>query len=343
MKPEHSPEAFKRLAQAIVDRNKQLNDLIPEAQALRDFLESITQFRIEGDIGAGETRLDKGLAVSPTIAAMCLRELARTPAFIRGTHQAITESLRPDRPVQVLYAGCGPYALLALAPMALLSQEQVRFTLLDIHQESLDRARALIDGLGLSSHVEEYVLADATRYRIPSNRMPDVIVSETMAVCLHNEPQVSIARHLLGQAPGAKMVPQSVAVEAWLINQAKEHVFLPADHSGPIPAPQRDRVRLGRIFELNAANIQSWAGMEGDRLPAGAIELPDPIEPRYQPFLLTLIQVYGENCLKDYQSSLTLPRPIRESVKAGDTLQFHYLLAEHPQLEFTVSGEGVVR
>ncbi|MBI5936814.1 MAG: class I SAM-dependent methyltransferase [Betaproteobacteria bacterium] len=331
-------DELKRLAQAIVDPKKTVRDLIPEAVALRDFFERKTNFQFDPsvNIASGETRLDSGLAVSPTIAAMCLRELARSAGFIRGMYQAIGDALQADRPVRVLYAGCGPYALLALPSMALLSPDRVRFTLLDVHQEALDRALALIDAFGFSDFLDDALCADATRYRIPPDQQPDIILSETMAVCLRNEPQVAIARHLLSQAPEARMVPQSVSVEAWLLNPSKEFTFMPAGHTGPIPEPERDRVYLGQVFELSAANVRAWENIQGDSLPAGRVSLPSELEKRYLPYLLTKIVVYGDNGLQDYDSSLTMPRNLRETPAAGATLQFRYILGAHPELAYEV-------
>ncbi|MBS1188767.1 MAG: hypothetical protein H6R10_559 [Rhodocyclaceae bacterium] len=326
----------------ILDPGKELADLIPQAQALRDFFERRTDFSIDSgrDIGEGATRLESGLAISPTLAAMCLRELFRTPAFIRGLHEAVSDALRPGRPVRVLYAGCGPYALLALPLMTAFSREQVTFTLLDIHLECLDKAMALIASFGLADHVDESLCVDATLYQIPTDRRPDVIVSETMAVCLRNEPQVSIARHLLAQAPTARMVPQSVSVEMGMVDWTKEHVLMPADHVGEIPPPERDRIYLGKIFELDAANIGRWQGLEGSRLPAGRVTIPSPIESRHKPCLLTRIVVYGKHRLQDYDCSLTMPQPLpgRPAFAGGETLQFHYQLGTYPELVYEVLG-----
>lgn len=327
-------EALKRISREILYPSKELIDLIPEAQALRDLFERKAQFCIDNsrDLSAGESRLGSGLAISPALAAMCIRELFRTTAFIKGLGAAIRDAARPERPVRVLYAGCGPYALLAVPLMAAFTREQVSFTLLDIHQDCLDQALALIASFGLTHYVQGSVCADATQYQIPAGEKPDVIVSETMAVCLHNEPQVSIARHLLAQAPDARMVPQSVSVEACLLNLEKEHVIMPADFVGEFPPPERDRIYLGKIFELDAANIRGWEGLEGDRLPAGQVKIPAQPESRYRPYLLTRVDVYGNNRLQDYDCSLTLPQPLRGKVEGGETLQFHYQLGSNPQL-----------
>lgn len=327
-----------RIAEEIVAPEKELGDLVPQATALRNLFERVANFRIdhERDIADGQTRLDDGLAISPTLAAMCIRELFRTLAFIRGLHNAIKDAASdtPHRPVRVLYAGCGPYALLAVPVMTVFSREEVVFTLLDIHPECLEKARELLDLFGLGHYVDDFICADATRYRIPADKTPDIIVSETMAVALRNEPQVTIARHLLTQAPNARMIPQSVGVEACLINGSREHVFMPADYVGEFPEPDRDRIYLGKIFELDAANIHNWAGMEGDTLPAGKITIPSPLESKYKPHLLTNIIVYAKHRLQNYDCSLTLPHRLRGKIGAGNELQFYYQLGNHPQLEF---------
>lgn len=327
-------DELRRIAQEIVDPGKELADLIPQAEALRDLIERRANFRIdhERDIASGESRLEYGLAISPALAAMCIRELFRTPAFIRGLHDAIDDAAKPHRPVRVLYAGCGPYALLALPLMAILPRERAVFTLLDIHPECLDQARALITSFGLDHYLDDCLCEDATRYRIPEDRIPDVVVSETMAVCLRNEPQVAIARNLLTQAPAASMVPQSVSVEAHLINWSREHVVMPAGFTGEFPEPDRDRVYLGKIFELDAAGIRNWRGIEGDELPAGKIRIPAPLESKYTPYLLTNIVTYGRHRLRDYDCSLTAPQRLRGDFKAGDEVQFRYQLGSYPQL-----------
>lgn len=317
-----------------------LIDLLSQALALRNLFESLAPLRVDPrrDIAMGQKRLGSGLAISPTLAAMCIREPLRTLAFIRGLAEAIGEAMRPDRPVRVLYAGCGPYALLAVPLMTQFSAAQVSFTLLDIHQDALDGAMRLIGTLGLGDRVADARCTDAACYRIPPNALPDVIVSETMAVCLRNESQVGIARNLLRQAPKARMVPRSVSVEVALLNRAREHLLVPSDHVGEIPRPQRDRVRLGSVFKLDADSIYGWQGCEGDRLPAGRVRIPNLVDSRYRPHLLTRIAVYGDNVLRDYDCSLTIPRslPRCPPLVGGETLQFQYRLGSHPELVYEV-------
>jgi len=334
-------ENLNRIAQDILDPEKTIVDLIPHIGDLRALLERHTLLKLTTEVNLAEDRtmLDSGMAVSPLMAAFCAREVLRSAAFIKGAGAAVQDAAREDRPVQVLYAGCGPFALLALPLMAVFSAQQVVFTLIDIHPESLRCAQHLIDAFGFSGHVLEHVCADATRYQIPPDSIPDVIVSETMNVCLGKEPQVSIARHLLAQAPDALMVPQAVSVEACLLDRSKEHVPV-AEQQGRLVEPVRDRIYLGKIFELNAENIRQWADITEERLPAGSITIPTPLLQRYQLRLLTRIVVYGQTCLQDYDSSLNLPQalPGKPTFAGGETLQFHYQLGVRPGLCYETIG-----
>lgn len=329
-------ESLNRIAQDILDPGKTIVDLIPQIGDLRALLERHTLLKLTTEINLveGRTMLDSGMAVSPLMAAFCAREVLRSAAFIKGAGAAVQDAAHEDCPVRVLYAGCGPFALLALPLMAAFSAQQVVFTLIDIHPESLRCAQHLVDVFGFSGHVLEYVCADATRYQIPSDLIPDVIVSETMNVCLGKEPQVSIARHLLAQAPDALMVPQAVSVEACLLDQKKEHAPIDLTQPEKFVEPVRDRIYLGKIFELNAENIRQWADITEDRLPAGSITIPTPLPQHYQLRLLTRIVVYGQTCLQDYDSSLNLPQalPGKPAIAGGEVLQFHYQLGVHPGL-----------
>ena len=86
-----------------------------------------------------------------------------------------------------------------------------------------------------------------------------------------------------------------------------QHVSIDPAQPGKFVEPVRDRIYLGKIFELNAENIRQWIDIIEDRLPAGCITIPAPLPESYQSRLLTRIVVYGQICLQDYESSLNLP------------------------------------
>lgn len=238
---------LKNVINALLDDAIPSYSLMPELKMLEEILLSFSNIDLhfQGGLQTGETHTQEGLAVSPTVAAMCLNESARTTQFMRSLHRAIRD-LRHDRqPVKVLYAGTGPYALLALPSLLRYSADEVAFALLDIHQESLDSVKQIIQALGVEKSITNYDCADAIRYQIDNT--PDIIISETMNYALMKEPQVAIFRNLSMQAPEALLIPESVQVDIKLINMSKEHIMMPADHTGDFPEPERDRIEPGPV------------------------------------------------------------------------------------------------
>jgi len=306
-------------------------------------LQSVANFRIDEalDITEGETACGQGLAISPTQAAGCADEFLRTAAFLRGLQGAIEEALDSNsgRPVRVLYAGSGPYATLAVPLMSLFSPDEARFTILDLHAASIESVKSVVSGLGLDQSVESYVLGNACDYIIPGEALPDILLCETMSTALEKEPQVAIIRHLLAQAPKAIMVPESVRVDAFLVDTSKEPVIIIPESDDPLAKWQPDRIDMGPVFELNASTIHSWDPLAKERLPAATIHMPQPPDPGYRPFLFTTITTHGEHVLLTHDCNLTGIREI-EGISAGETVHFHYRLGANPCLAFEAREQG---
>lgn len=310
------------LARAIADLRRAPATLAGEALQLRQLVErhSTLSMDLTQHMTEGESILPSGSAISPVQAALCAREPLRSAAFIQGLAQAVTQRLCEDRPVRVLYAGCGPYALLALPLMALFSPRQLQFSIIEIHQEALAAARALIAKLGLTQYVSDFICADAAAYRIPAGVAPDVIVSETMNTALGKEPQVAIMRQLAAQAPQAALVPAAVTVHLGLARRS----------------PAEPCLEWGLLFTLDAPSIAAWEQEKGTRLPAASIRLPVVLD--QPPRLLTRIRVHGDIVLGDYDCSLNLPLalPGKPSLEPGSVLHFYYRLGSEPGLAFHV-------
>ena len=318
-------EQLRSITLALLDRTRPAYSLRSEVLELKSIFEEASgrTFRetVE-DISAGETRTPGGVAVSPIMAAMCVDDFARTVQFIRGTYDAVLEARHTikDRPVRVLYAGCGPWATLAVPLMCTLSPEETIFTLLDIHVESTQSVERLVENLDLSHHVADFVTADAGEYKIASDDRPDMIVIEMLRAALEAEPQVAVARHLLGQAPAAVMIPEEVRIDLALVNQSRE--FVVGDLS---ETAVRDRILIGTPLVLNKAALASLANPSRLRL-----SIPEFDEAVYRPMLLTNIRVFGNNLLADYDSGITCPKAL--SAKQGGTIEFFYELTGRPGL-----------
>jgi hypothetical protein len=97
---------------------------------------------------------------------------------------------------------------------------------------------------------------------------------------------------------------------------------------------RRERIALGRVFELDAATIRAWETIEGRLLPAAAVQVPAAVPAGLQARLLTRIVTFGTHTLDDYESSLNLPQhfPGKPALAGGERLQFAYRVSDEPGL-----------
>jgi hypothetical protein len=312
------------IGQQITDKERSIASLVAETEQLRALAENFSRFKFtrDCDINAGKTQTANGLAVSIAQAAFCAREPLRTAAFIKGLDLAVQRVLKNQTRVNVLYAGCGPYALLALVLMTRYTPEQLQFSLLELHPQTLAHACELIRTLGLEAYISQSECVDASRYDIPRNALPDILLSETMNNALGKEPQVAILRNLSRQAPHALLVPQAVHVH---LGSAKAHAGTDTD-----TPPDYDD--LGRVFTLDAIHIAHWQDHGDLNLPAYSITLPGVT---HRPlYFLTRIQTFGTWQLREQECSLNLPQKLRlpPDYPGKTQLDFHYRLGAYPGL-----------
>jgi predicted RNA methylase len=229
------------------------------------------------------TGLPSGLALSPELAAQCVLDTHRTVAFLRGIAAAIEEAHRRfDGVLEVVYAGTGPFAPLAIPLMPL---PRVHFTLIDIHDAATSNVRQLLDRLGLHASV---VRADATTYEHPSPI--HIVITETMQRALQKEPFVAVTRNLRRQlAPRGVLIPERVTVDFALIDPAAEQ----ARWNGAAIPPHHER--LATVAEITA-----------DRELMEPMEVTIPRDGQW-PALLTRVDVFGDAKIDDYESGLTMP------------------------------------
>lgn len=148
---------------------------------------------------------------------------------------------------------------------------------------------------------------------------------------------MALTRHLLRQAPDAWLIPEEVRIDLALVDLSREFNLGNEDERGAPVA--RDRIEVATLFTLNRRQVELWDDQRGDRLPAAKVQIPDAVDSRYQLMLFTLISVYGEERLKDYDSGLTCPKyfAVDDSIRPGDIVQFHYALGARPGLRASPS------
>jgi predicted RNA methylase len=329
------------LSAVLLDVSACPGDLRVAADELFDWLAGLIDLdRDTGSSDAVDTLLSSGKALSPALAATCLLDHRRTAVFLQGVHAAILEAQRrfPGQRIEILYAGTGPFAILALPMMLRFERSEIRFTFIDIHERSIAAARKLVTHFGCEAYVREFLVADATLYVQPAGAPLHMLVVETMQSALAKEPQVAIVRHLLPQLePEGILIPQRITVDLTLMDAAAETRRAMGE-----PLLPDNRVALGTVIDLTAHSAGLPLDADGCFAPT-VVRVPDlDSMERYWLAYLTRIDVFGEHCLRDYDSGLTYPKLVTDvSPRSGETLVLRYRIGDRPGL--TISSGGPAR
>jgi len=298
-----------------------------------------------------DTLLACGKALSPNDAARSILDYYRTAQFLRGTYAAIKEAQKrfTDRPIEILYAGCGPFAPFAIALATQFSPDEIQFTLLDINARSLNAAKQIVDHLNLGGFIRAYVQDDAACYQHPIGRGPHIVITETMQQALAKEPQVAIDLNLRRQlVPGGIFIPDCVAIDVCLSELSKEIRFIQAktdigkSELSDLRAG-KNRIVLGRIFELREDHRRALltgtainAMTRNTLFDPVTIEIPPIEDHTYRLMLLTTITIFDTIVLTENTSGLTLPMVLHDlgTVAGGSRIEFSYTLGHQPGFRY---------
>ncbi|MBN2773646.1 MAG: methyltransferase domain-containing protein [Prolixibacteraceae bacterium] len=275
-----------------------------------------------------EIILPTGKAISPEAAAHCLIELKRTAVFLRGIDQAIKDkSRKANKPIKILYAGCGPYGTLITPLLSVYPYNKIKVTLIDINETSLKGVKTLLQTLKLDHFIEGYLLEDASVNK-PTKEY-DILISETMQACLEKEPQVHIMQNLIPQLQdGSIFIPERIAIDAYLTNpKLSIESKLYENRNKNIVS----RKFLGRVFEISKENLKT------ENL-SGEVSIPkdSDIDTYYEFRLFTEIQVYKKHTLENYDCSLTLPKKIYDfkNISPSEKVKIRLNLDGQPKIEY---------
>jgi len=315
-------------ADALLDPHRHPGELLAAAHALRESLGQLAQWHDTDPEAEQATALAAGVAISPSDAARCTTHHQRTACFLRGTLAAIeaAQAQHPG-PIDVIYAGCGPLAPLAVGLCHRL--QGVTFWPVDVHDSSIASVRRLVTNAGYDGYFGDLAVADACTHQWPGPAQ--VAVVEVMQQALLKEPQIAVTANLARQlVPGGLLVPQSVRLDIQQHDPAREFEL---DPDRPLA---RIRVPVTPFLELTVTSAeQLLAGHEIEFQLNDARALPV--------IVTTAITVHENVILDDYDCSPTVPWPIRDLGRpvAGTRAILRHVPGPSPHLVATrVDGSG---
>ncbi|WP_106791917.1 hypothetical protein [Aquimarina sp. Aq78] len=185
-----------------------------DAGLILDLYNFYAQFQTEED-NEGDITLKNGIALSKKHASDCIKDYKRTACFLRGIYKAISTCLQkfPNTEINILYAGCGPYAPLLLPLLSFFESKYIKATLIDINQSSIVVVKKIISELGYKTYISDITIADATQYKHNKNIPLHIIIAETMFHALTKEPQVAITQNLAPQLiEGGILIPEEISI-----------------------------------------------------------------------------------------------------------------------------------
>ena len=295
------------IVQSIIESNT-ISNHAKCAKTLSDFYKKINSVTFSQD---NETAVNGGIALSSLGAADCVDDYLRTVFFIKAIYKALTKLCRdfPDRSINVLYAGCGPYATLILPLLPLFDKERINAVLIDINAVSIVSVQELLKVTGLDEYEIQLLEADAITYTIPENFQIDLAISETMDYALKNEPQVAIVQNIAPQLPAhGILIPQEIRVdfmytffdyEPYLKNAVTEV----QDYNNLQSYPHG--VFVDRLFTINKelfAKTNPIYKFESD-----FYKLPDNFKDHPDLCIFTEIKIFDDVELKTAESYITNP------------------------------------
>ena len=329
---------LEKIVAILIDEARSGDDLKTAIGAMHTMLSEISgingaiKVRNEGY----ETKLRSGLALSPGYAADCLLDTVRTVQYIRALDAAIQQmkSEFPGQCINILYAGTGPFAPFALAMTERYGSDEIQFTALDIHLQSLDALRCIVSALEIGDYFRDFIQCDATEYRHPADTPVHIVITETMHRTVSREPHAAITLNLSSQlTKGGVFIPERVTVNASMSNTEKELAYL----KGTLNESEiRDiRIDLGTVFELSADRSYEYIE-DKTALVCSTVTIPDSASEMNEMVLSTHIQLFGPICIKEKESGITHPlfaRAIEKPVP-GDEVQFLFNLVGFPELTY---------
>ena len=126
---------------------KDTTDYFELSNAIKNYknlLVNLTKEELDNELYRDNIQLESGVAIGTLWAASCIDDVIRTHKFMKGINLAIQEKVYLKDPLNILYAGTGPFATLLLPFILKYSELNIKYTLMEINTYSFKILKKLI-------------------------------------------------------------------------------------------------------------------------------------------------------------------------------------------------------
>ncbi|MHA7055902.1 SAM-dependent methyltransferase [Aquimarina sp. M1] len=257
--------------------------------------------------------LKNGIALSQKYAADCIKDYKRTARFSKGVYRAIVSLLKkyPNERINILYAGCGPYAPLILPILHHFKPDQISITLIDINQDSIDSIKKIIADLDYESYFSSVTVKDATKYKRSSPNSLHLIITETMFRALTREPQVAITQNLAPQlVENGILIPEEIYIYVGYssfsgepnLHQSKNGYIIKKASNQKI---QREEFKT--LFVVNKEENKTIKNSHSYYYESDWYTVPEKIKKNPDICIYTKVKIFGSLELQNEDSLITNP------------------------------------
>lgn len=283
--------------------------------------------------------LSQGVAINPKLAAQCFTDYLRTHRFMLGTYQCVLQLINQGiKPVQILYAGTGPFATIVLPLLYLFSEDEISITTIEINNDSYKAANRLIRKLKKEKYFDSTLLTDAITYS--PDREFDIIISETMDKALTREPQLAIFSNLINYlSPTGQLIPECIKVDlvASSIYLEKDVPYYCFDDKETRQVNQKHRQFIDNVISADRHFFETQTLIPNQSLFLKTVKTSQITENLNELIFTTELVVFDDVVLLEDDSTLT-KKYICYSFTAmdkGKEFDVHYLNNDSPRIALT--------
>lgn len=291
----------------LIINSTSIEEEIKSAKLLSAFFskDSISVEKKEGQ----EVILSGGIAISKSDAAVCTQDYLRTARYIKGTYNAIKELMLrfPGQKINILYAGCGPYAALLTPLLTLFDKEELEGILVEINEASIQSVKLCLTKLELTDYIAEIIQADAVTYQKPTSWPVHLLLSETMFRALIREPQIAIIANLLPQlVENGILIPEKISIDlacSFFSNEPFLHT-----HTDILQKRKSERQQMDTLFSIDK-NFTFYKNLKSDNYQYESCyyKVPEQNERYPDLCLYTTINIFKGIRLESGESYITNP------------------------------------